>query len=219
MTMGTMLVEATIFIQGCAFGLAGGFTPGPTTAVVVAQTIRFGFLDGIKVAIAPLLTDAPIIILSALLVGQLARFESVLGVITVLGASFLIYLAAESFRVRAIEFAEEDVQPRSVRKGFMANLLSPHPYLFWFVIGAPTLLKAWTISLLAAVLFLIGLYVCLVGSKVLIAWLVARSRGFLESRGYVYVNWLLGVALVVFALLFVRDGLGFFGLHLADYSN
>ena len=79
-------------------------------------------------------------------------------------------------------FTDESVQPRSMRKGLMANLLNPHPYLFWFVIGAPTLLKAWTTSLLAAVLFLIGLYVCLVGSKILIAWLVARSRRFLQSR-------------------------------------
>ena len=188
---------------------------GPaTTALVVAQTIRFGFIDGLKVAIAPLLTDAPIIALSVLLVGQLARVESILGVITLLGAAFLIYLAVESFRVRGIEVADEIVQPRSIRRGFMANLLNPHPYLFWFVIGAPTLLKAWTASVLAAVLFLIGLYVCLVGSKILIAWLVARSRGFLKSRGYVYVNRLLGVALVVFALLFVRDGLRFFGISL-----
>jgi hypothetical protein len=64
------------------------------------------------------------------------------------------------------------------------------------------------------VLFIIGLYVCLVGSKILIAWLVARSRGFLKSRGYVYVNRLLGAALAVFALLFVRDGLRFFGVSL-----
>jgi len=35
-----------------------------------------------------------------------------------------------------------------------------------------------------------------------------------EERGYVYVNRLLGVALVVFALLFVRDGLRFFGVSL-----
>jgi threonine/homoserine/homoserine lactone efflux protein len=204
-----MLDELTLLASGCVFGLAGGFTPGPTTTVVVAQTIRFGFFDGLKVAIAPLLTDAPIIVLSVVLVGQLAQFESVLGVITLVGAAFLIYLAVESFRVRGIEMADETVRPRSIRKGFMANLLNPHPYLFWFVIGAPTLLKAWTASVLAAVLFIIGLYVCLVGSKILIAWLVARSRGFLKSRGYVYVNRLLGVALVVFALLFLRDGLRF----------
>jgi threonine/homoserine/homoserine lactone efflux protein len=96
----------------------------------------------------------------------------------------------------------------------MANLLNPHPYLFCFGIGASTLLKAWMDSVPASVLFIIGLYVCLVGSKILIAWLVARSRGFLRSRGYVYVNRLLGVALVVFALMFVRDGLRLFGLSL-----
>ena len=48
--------------------------------LVVAQTVRYGFFDGLKVAIAPLLTDAPIIALSVLLVGQLAKFESVLGI-------------------------------------------------------------------------------------------------------------------------------------------
>ncbi len=209
-----MLIELTLFAQGCVFGLAGGFTPGPTTTVVVAQTVRFGFLDGMKVAIAPLLSDAPIIFLSVLLVGQLVRFESVLGIITLFGAAFLIYLAIESLRVSGVEIADENVEPRSIRKGVMTNLLNPHPYLFWFVIGAPTLLKAWTASRVAAVLFTIGLYVCLVGSKLLIAWLVARSREFLKSRGYVYVNWLLGAALGVFALLFVRDGLRFFGVSL-----
>lgn len=207
-----MIDVLVIVASGCVFGLAGGLTPGPTTALVVAQTVRYGFLDGTKVAIAPLLTDAPIIALSVLLVGQLARFESVLGVLTLLGAVFLIYLAVESFRVRGVEIPSEDIQPRSISKGFMVNLLNPHPYLFWFVIGAPTLLRAWGAGWLTAGLFLIGLYVCLVGSKVLIAWLVARSREFLKSRGYVLVNRLLGVALVVFALLFVRDGLKFFGI-------
>lgn len=197
--------------SGCVLGLAAGVTPGPTTAVLIAQTVRFGFADGIKVAIVPLLTDAPMIALSVLLVGQLASVESALGVITLLGAGFLIYLAAESFRIQGIEVGDENVQPRSLRKGFMANLFNPHPYLFWFVIGAPTVLKAWTAGWAAAVSFIAGFYICLVGSKILIAWLIARSRVFLKSRGYVYINRLIGVALIVFALLFVRDGLRFFG--------
>jgi threonine/homoserine/homoserine lactone efflux protein len=209
-----MLEHLALLAAGSVFGLAGGFTPGPTTTLVVAQTIRFGFRDGLKVAIAPLLTDAPIIALSVLLMDQLTRFEPVLGVISLLGAAFLVYLAVESFRVRGVELDEENVQARSIRKGFVANLLNPHPYLFWLVIGAPTLLKAWAVGVMAAVLFLIGLYVCLVGSKTLIAWLVARSRGFLKSRGYVQVNRLLGVALAIFALLFARDGLRLFGVSI-----
>lgn len=204
--------DVSIFLaSGCVLGLAAGVTPGPTTAVLVGQTIRFGFADGTKVAIVPLLTDAPMIALSVLLVGQLASVESALGAVTLLGAAFLIYLAVESFRIQGIEAGDENVQPRSIRKGFMANLLNPHPYIFWFVIGAPTLLKAWTAGWEAAVSFIAGFYFCLVGSKILIAWLVARSRVFLKSRGYIYVNRLLGAALIVFALLFVRDGLRFFG--------
>lgn len=204
--------DVSIFLaSGCVLGLAAGVTPGPTTAVLVAQTIRFGFADGTKVAIVPLLTDAPMIALSVLLVGQLASVESALGAVTLLGAAFLIYLAVESFRIQGIEAGDENVQPRSIRKGFMANLLNPHPYIFWFVIGAPTLLKAWTAGWEAAVSFIAGFYFCLVGSKILIACLVARSRVFLKSRGYIYVNRLLGAALIVFALLFVRDGLRFFG--------
>jgi len=38
--------------------------------VVVSQTLRFGVLDGIKVAIAPALTDAPIIVIAVILVGS-----------------------------------------------------------------------------------------------------------------------------------------------------
>jgi threonine/homoserine/homoserine lactone efflux protein len=202
-----MLIEPALFAQGCVLGLAGGFTPGPTTTLVVAQTVRFGFREGVHVAIAPLLTDAPIIALSVLLVGQLARFEPALGVVALAGAAFLAYLAVESFRVPDLEIPDAKVQPRSIRKGFLANLLNPHPYLFWFVVGAPTLLKGWAVGAAPAALFVVGLYVCLVGSKVLIAGLVARSRTFLRSRGYVIVNRLLGVTLAVFALLFVRDAL------------
>ena len=206
-------MEALPFlVSGCVFGLAGGFSPGPTTTVVVSQTLRFGVLDGIKVAIAPALTDAPIILVAVLLVGQLARFEPILGIISILGAAFLLYLAYESFRVRGIDIDEPDVEPRSVSKGFMANLLNPHPYLFWFVIGGPKLIEAAKISWMTAVAFIVGLYVCLIGAKILVAFLVGRSRAFLKSRGYVYVNRILGAVLAGFAVLFLRDGLRFLGV-------
>lgn len=199
----------TFLAAGCIFGLAGGFSPGPTTTVVVSQTLRFGFLDGIKVAIAPALTDAPIILVAVLLVGRIAKFEPVLGVISLLGAVFLLYLSFESFRVRGIEIDDTEVEPRSISKGFMANLLNPHPYMFWFVIGAPKLIEAYEINWITAVAFLVGLYVCLIGAKILVAFLVGRSRAFLKSRGYIYVNRILGVVLAGFSILFLRDGLRF----------
>lgn len=206
-----MIDGLSFLIAGGVFGLAGGFSPGPTATLVVSQTLRFGILDGIKVAIAPALTDAPIILVAVLLVGQLARFEPVLGIISFLGAAFLLYLAFESLRVRELEIDETEVEPRSISKGFVVNILNPNPYLFWFVIGAPKLIEAAKISWMTAVAFIAGLYVCLIGAKILTAFLVGRSRAFLKSRGYVYVNRILGLALAVFAVLFLRDGMKFLG--------
>jgi threonine/homoserine/homoserine lactone efflux protein len=117
-----MIDVLTFLIAGSVFGLAGGFSPGPTTTVIVSQTLRFGVMDGIKVAIAPALTDAPIIIVAVLLVGQLGRFEPALGIISLLGAAFLLYLAFESFRVRGIEVDEAHVEPRSISKGFEPSI-------------------------------------------------------------------------------------------------
>ncbi len=202
----------TFFLAGCVFGLAGGFSPGPTTTLIVAQSVRFGVVEGLKVAIAPALTDAPIIIVAVLLVGQLARFEPVLGIISILGASFLLYLAIDSLRARGAEIDDTLVEPRSISKGFITNLLNPHPYMFWFVIGAPKLLEAAGISTLSAVLFVAGLYLCLIGAKILVAVLAGRSRSFLTSRGYMTVNRILGLALAVFAVLFCRKGLRLLGV-------
>ncbi len=86
----------------------------------------------------------------------------------------------------------------------MANLLNPHPYLFWFVIGAPKLIEAAEISWMTAAAFLAGLYVCLIGAKILVAFLVGRSRAFLKSRGYVYVNRILGAVLAGFSIFLPR---------------
>ena len=180
--------------------------------MVVSHTLRLGVLDGIKVATAPALTDAPIIIVAVLFVGQLARFEPVLGIISLLGAAFLLYLAYGSFRVSEVELDETQVEPRSINKGFMANILNPHPYLFWFVIGAPKPLEAADISWLTAAAFIVGLYVCLIGAKILVAFLVGRSRAFLKSRGYVYVNRILGAVLAGFSIFFLRDGMRFLGV-------
>jgi len=195
-------------VAGSAFGLSGGFSPGPTTTVMVAQAIRYGAWEGVKVAIAPVLTDAPIIIAAVLLVGRLAEVEWVLGVVTLLGAGFLTFMAFDNLRVRPVSPDSAGVvAPHSIAKGFVANLLNPHPYLFWLTIGATKLVAGWQIGVLPAVGFLIGMYVCLVGAKVLVAVLVARSRTFLQSRAYLWINRLLGLVLFGYALMFLRDGL------------
>jgi len=90
------MVELGFALQGVVFGLAGGLAPGPLTALVIGQTLRFGPREGIKVAFAPMVTDGPMMALAFLATGLLAGATTGLGVISLVGAAFLAWLAWDS---------------------------------------------------------------------------------------------------------------------------
>ncbi len=108
--------------------------------------------------------------------------------------------------------AEDDALPRSLFKGVLVNLASPHPYLFWFGVGAPLTLRAWSQGGYGAPAFIGSFYLFLIGSKILLAILVSRSRAFLSGTIYLLVMRLLGLLLLVFALFLWRDGLKLLGI-------
>ena len=73
------------------------------------------------------------------------------------------------------------------------------------------LVKAWKHSALAAVLFIVVFFVCLVGSKILLATLLARSRDRVLGRWYSTVMRTLAVLLVVFAAIVAKDAIALLG--------
>ncbi len=94
----------------------------------------------------------------------------------------------------------------------MINALNPHPYLFWATVGAPFLLRSGQEGLPAPLLFLLGFYLFLVGSKVFLAIVVGKSRAFLTRKGYIWTMRVLGCLLGAFALFLLKDALFFLGL-------
>jgi hypothetical protein len=133
-----MLEVGTQFlISGLTFGFSGGIAPGPTMAVVIAQSVRHNWREGAKVAIAPLITDGPIIVIGLGILTVFSKIEGFLGVVSLLGACFLAYLAYESFRAKRLHVDTTATRPRSLTRGVVANVLNASPYLFWFTIGCP----------------------------------------------------------------------------------
>lgn len=196
---------------GIVLGLSAGFSPGPLTTLVISQTLKHGIKEGIKVALAPLITDLPIILISMFVLARLANFRVILGIFSFIGGLFILYLAYESFRTNRFGINVQDAEPQSLRKATVVNVLNPNPYLFWFSVGAPMIIKAWMENPFAAVAFMIGFYACLVGSKVSIAALVSKSRQFFMGKTYIYLMRVLGMLLLIFALLLFRDGLYLLG--------
>jgi threonine/homoserine/homoserine lactone efflux protein len=198
---------------GVVLGLAAGFAPGPLLALVLAQSIRFGTREGLKVAAAPLLTDLPIVILATALVAAAAGTAGgLLGVISLAGAAFVAYLGIESIRTTGVQAGRPDEAPRSWTRGALVNALSPHPYIFWITVGAPMLIRAWADGPLAAAAFLVGFYACLVGAKMLLAVIAGRSGGRLRGGAYRAVMVVLGALLLLFAVRLAGEGLRLLGV-------
>jgi len=202
------------WLLGLVLGLSAGLAPGPLLAFVISQTLKYNVKEGLKVALAPLITDLPIILVTLFLLTKLSNFKMALGMISFLGGAFILYLSYESVQTKPLAVTDQETKAHSLKKGALVNALNPHPYLFWFSVGAPTMLKAQAESNLGAVAFVTSFYICLVGSKICLALVVGKSRAFLEGRMYVYTMRVLGVLLFLFALLLFRDGLRLIGLSI-----
>ncbi len=209
------MIQITFLISGIIFGLTSGITPGPLLTLVISETLKFNKKEGIKVAIAPLITDLPIILTTMLILSKLLTFNFALGFISILGSIFIGYLAFKNiFYKNNISLELEPVEkPASLRKGITVNFFNPNPYIFWFTVGTPTVLKAWDVSVYAAFLFIAGFYFFIIGSQISVAIIVEKlgHHFLIRSRIYKYLIKITGATLLVFAFLFLLDGLRFFG--------
>ncbi|MDI9569538.1 MAG: LysE family transporter [Pseudomonadota bacterium] len=198
--------------MGGVLGLAAGLSPGPLLTLVITETLRHGAGAGVKVALAPVVTDLPIILGVFYLLRRWADFEGLLGVLSLVGGLFVVYLAADNLRAQNTTSAVgEEGTPRPLLKGVMANALNPHPYLFWVTVGTPQVVKALNLGAATLAGFLGSFYACLLGAKVLLALLAGRSRRFLAGRAYLFTLRALGLLLIGLAAILFHDGLKLLG--------
>jgi threonine/homoserine/homoserine lactone efflux protein len=172
--------------------------------LVVTSSLARGFGAGLRVAMAPLLTDIPIVLLSLLLFNTLPPvFELAL---TLFGGFFVVYLGVETVRAGrhaslALAGATATAAGADVVRGMAVNAVSPHPWLFWITVGSPALTRAWQIAPWQALAFLLGFFSLLVGGKIAVAFAVAGGRRFLSDPWYRRLLVASGLLLSVFGLL------------------
>lgn len=196
-------------LRGLALGLPAAVQPGPFQAYLLSQTMKNGWRRTLPAALAPLLSDGPIIILVVLLLTQLPAW--LLRGVQIAGGAFIIMLAWRAWQAfRKADFGESepaaDAAQQSVVEAALMNMLNPNPYIFWGLAAGPILLQAWREAPLLAVGFLLGFYGMLIGGFVLQIWLfgTARRLGPRVSRA---LTGLSAAALLVFGLYQLWAGL------------
>lgn len=192
----------TFLALGAGIGFVAGVSPGPVLTLVVTETLKGGWLRGAAVATGPLLADGPIVVVAVTLVRHLPdQFEPAMSLV---GGVFLVYLAvtaALTTRRAHVPRPGQVSASGGLLTGLLARALSPHPYLFWFLVGGPALVHAAQSGWPAAATFVAGYYVTIVGSNVGLALILHRWIGLLSQRVYRSVLLLASLILAAYGLV------------------
>lgn len=191
------------FLQGLAYGMYAAAQPGPFQAFLLSQTLRNGWRRTLPAALAPLLSDGPIIVL--VLVILMRTPDWLLLTLRLAGGLFLLYLAKGAFD--ATHTAQEVVSARpeqasrheSLLKATVMNALNPNPYIFWSLVGGPILLEAWQRSAQLGASFVAGMYGTLIVGSALLIIIFATARR-LGSRVTHTLNTVSALVLALFGL-------------------
>ena len=198
-------------VTGILLGLASGLTPGPLQALVISQSAQHGWRRGVLVSFAPLITDTFIVVATVWLFSHVPTW--VLHGMTVIGAIMIAYIALDTWRASRAHAANSN-QPTNATydsKGLwhavLVNIINPHAWLFWVVVGSPITVRFAKTSVAEALVFILSFYVLLVGIKVVLSVGVDRGLSLTGGKGRLWVLRGTAISLVILAIVMGITGI------------
>ena len=207
--MTTLLTALTL---GATLGFSAGIAPGPMTTLVLSESLRGGSKDGAKIAVAPLVTDVPILLIALWLSSKLGTNNMTLGILSLAGAGMMFYLAWDGWRTNAETLVERHPSSHNVFvRGLITSALSPSPLLFWLTIGMEKIRVTFRNDLSASVAFIAAFYAILLLSKLLLAWTSGRSKAWFAGSRLLWIHRGLACVILLFGISTLRQGLELLG--------
>jgi threonine/homoserine/homoserine lactone efflux protein len=165
-------------LQGIVFGFAAAVQPGPMQAYIILQALKHGWRRTLTLAIVPLLSDLPIIVVVVVFLKAIPA-AWVIG-LRFIGGGFLLLLALNAVRSVRTMHAETDAMegtpPRGLPQAVLINLLNPNPYLFWGLVTGPILIEGWKQNPAFGIAFVAAFYAVLVPFNGVIILVVSSAR-------------------------------------------
>lgn len=204
------------FFQGLILGATAAAQPGPFQAFLLSLIARDGWRKTLPAALAPLISDGPIIVLVLLVLIQLPAW--LLSVLQIAGGLFLLFLAWGAWQAfRDSSPARDGGLPTiqgevgsNILKASLMNFLSPSPYIFWATVTGPILIETWRQAPTWGLAFLAGFYMALIGGLSLFIFVFAGASR-IDPRVNRVLSALSAVGLFAFALYQLVAGINDIG--------
>ncbi len=174
-------------LQGLLLGLYAGVSPGPLQTLQFSLSLKNGWRKTIYLALTPLFSDLPILILFMTLFSKFS--ENVLHIIHLIGGVVILYLAYHTYKSFSKELSPhpEGVEDeyshlanepklKMLFSSVMLNWVNPNVYIFWGTIGAPIALKGLALSKLNMLAFVLTFYIFLISMLAFMIYLFSKSK-------------------------------------------
>ena len=200
--------------QGVSIGFAAGAQPGPFTSFLIGRTLAQGWRKSIILAITPIVTDIPIVIVVLLILKQFP--PELIRIIQLVGGLYLLWIAfgmwrqykagQTAFKPEA-ESSDGVSTSRTLAQGAIMGWVSPGPYIFWATINGPLLIQGLNQSVPMGIAFLLAFYGTFVAILCVYVLVFDRLRRIDErvTKGIFLVTL---VVMVLFGLRLIGQGIG-----------
>ncbi len=195
------------FVIGLLLGISAGVSPGPLMAVLISETLKGNIKNGVIISIVPVLTDIPLIIILLIFLHKIEYQEMIIKVLSFCGFIVLFYYGIKDIFTSKVNLDINKSSIGSLKKGLLTNILNPHPYIFWGLIGVPFMVGGTIFQMIG---FVSGFFAGIVGSKIAIALVTEKSKKFINSRYYIYLIRGSGIVLIIFGMILFLRAFGFF---------
>jgi threonine/homoserine/homoserine lactone efflux protein len=175
---------------GMTYAFAAAVQPGPFQSYLMSQALSRGWRHTLPAALAPLVSDGPIILLVLLVLSRVPAWLQ--DALQVAGGFFLLYLAYGAWKAWR-DYAPGAPAPaqssqQTLLKASLVNLLNPNPYLAWSLVMGPLLIRGWNEAPANGLALLVGFYATMITCQAGVIMVFSAAGGLGPRVGRLMVG-------------------------------
>ena len=204
-----------MWVTWCVVSLSGVMSPGPISALAIAEGARRGPRAGALITVGHALTELAMVLALGIGLRELLQRPSVAGTIGLVGGAVLLWMGysiVRSTRDGVVAFDAEAVSPGSPGRlgpmpaGVLLSVGNPYWLLWWATVGAGYLLFFTRFGWLGIAAFYVGHISLDLIWNTLLATASASGKTLIPPSVYRMVLVLCGLFMVVMGIYFAHAG-------------
>lgn len=209
---------AQIFFGALIVAFTGALMPGPMLTLVITSVAQKGFWTSFFIVVGHSILELFIVISFYLGILKYLDKPIVIKVISILGGTFLIYMAVNIIVSVLRKKITLDLESKKINtglgtkntfiivgKGVLISLANPYWYIWWLTIGATFMFRSVTHSLGGVSAFYVGHILADFIWYLLVGFIISTGRRFFNMKVYTGILLACSAFLLYLGIKFILD--------------